>query len=219
MGKRLYFFPFFCYDGVTKGVKIATIHVEAERGNRMEDGKILDLFWQRDQQALLETQQKYGPYLTRVAMNVLGDPEDSRESVNDTYLAAWDTIPPHRPQNLCAFLSKITRRIAIDLLRRQNSQKRGSGNYDVALSELDQCLSGGNTTEEIANGNALAQAIGEFLETRSPAARTAFVCRYFYMDSLKETARACGLTESNTKVILHRTRQALREYLEKEGYL
>lgn len=185
----------------------------------MEDGKILDLFWERDQQALLETQQKYGPYLTKVAMNVLGDPEDSRESVNDAYLAAWDAIPPHRPQNLCAFLSKLTRRIAIDLLRRNKSQKRGGGEYDLALSELDQCLSGGNTTEEIADGNALAQAIAAFLKTRSQAARTAFVCRYFYMDSVKETARACGLTESNAKVLLHRTRQALREYLEKEGYL
>lgn len=185
----------------------------------MEDEKILELFWQRDQQALQQTQQKYGAYLTKVAMNVLGDPEDSRESVNDAYLAAWDAIPPHRPQNLCAFLSKLTRRISIDLLRRQSSQKRGGGNYDVALSELDQCLSGGNTTEEIADGNALAQTIAAFLKTRSPAARTAFVCRYFYMDSVKEAARACGLTESNTKVLLHRTRQALREYLEKEGYL
>ena len=185
----------------------------------MEDGKILDLFWERDQQALLETQQKYGAYLTKVAMNVLGDPEDSRESVNDAYLAAWDAIPPHRSQNLCAFLSKLTRRTAIDLLRRNKSQKRGGGEYDLALSELDQCLSGGNTTEQIADGKALAQTIAVFLKTRSEAARTAFVCRYFYMDSVKETARACGLTESNTKVLLHRTRQALREYLEKEGYL
>ena len=185
----------------------------------MEDGKILDLFWERDQQALLETQQKYGAYLTKVAMNVLGDPEDSRESVNDAYLAAWDAIPPHRPQNFCAFLSKLTRRIAIDLLRRNKSQKRGGGEYDLALSELDQCLSGGNTTEQIADGKALAQTIAAFLKTRSEAARTAFVCRYFYMDSVKETARACGITESNTKVLLHRTRQALREYLEKEGYL
>lgn len=185
----------------------------------MEDEKILELFRQRDQQALLETQQKYGAYLTKVALNVLGDPEDSRESVNDAYLAAWDAIPPHRPQNLCAFLSTLTRRIAIDLLRRQQSRKRGGGEYDLALSELEQCLPGGNTTEEIADGNALAQAIAAFLKTRSQQARTAFVCRYFYMDSVRETARACGLTETNTKVLLHRTRQALREYLEKEGYL
>jgi RNA polymerase sigma-70 factor (ECF subfamily) len=185
----------------------------------MEDSAIVQLYWTRNETAIFHTERKYGSYLMKIAYNILADREDSQESVNDTYLAAWDAIPPHRPQNLCAFLSKITRRIAIDLLRRQQSRKRGSGNYDVALSELDQCLSGGNTTEEIADGNALAQAIGVFLKTRTPAARTAFVCRYFYMDSLKETARACGLTESNTKVILHRTRQALREYLEKEGYL
>lgn len=185
----------------------------------MEDTQILELFWQRDQQAIAETQRKYGSYLNRVAMNVLGDPEDSRESVNDTYLAAWDAIPPHRPRDLCAFLSKLTRRIAIDLLRRNSSQKRGGGAYALSLWELDQCLPGGNTTEEIVDGKALADAVAAFLKTCSKAARTAFVCRYFYMDSVKETARACGLTESNTKVLLHRTRQGLREYLEKEGYV
>ena len=185
----------------------------------MEDGKIVELFWQRDQQALEQTERKYGAYLTRVAMNVLGDPEDSRESVNDTYLAAWNAIPPNRPQYLRAFLSKLTRRIAIDLLRKNQSQKRGGGEYDLSLSELEQCLPGGNTTEQIADGNALAQAIAAFLKTRPETARRAFICRYFYMDSLKEIAKACGLTESNAKVLLHRTRLALREYLEKEGYL
>ena len=185
----------------------------------MEDGKIVELFWQRDQQALDQTERKYGVYLTRVAMNVLGDPEDSRESVNDTYLAAWNAIPPNRPQYLRAFLSKLTRRIAIDLLRKNQSQKRGGGEYDLSLSELEQSLPGGNSTEQIADGNALSQAIAEFLKTRPEVARRAFICRYFYMDSLKETAKACGLTESNTKVLLHRTRLALREYLEKEGYL
>ena len=185
----------------------------------MEDLKIVELFWQRDQLALAETERKYGGYLNRVAMNVLGDPEDSRESVNDTYLAAWEAIPPHRPTHLCAFLSKLTRRIAIDLLRKNQSQKRGGGIYEASLEELAQSLPGGNSTEEIADGHALTQAIGEFLKQVTDTARTAFICRYFYMDSLRETARTCGITESNAKVLLHRTRQGLREYLEKEGYL
>lgn len=185
----------------------------------MEDHRIVELFWQRDQRAIDETQTKYGAYLTRVAMNVLGDPEDSRETVNDTYLAAWEAIPPHRPQALCAFLSKLTRRISVDLLRRKQSAKRGGGEYELSLSELDQCLPGGNSTEEIVAGNDLARSIGEFLKTQSENARNAFICRYFFMDPVKEVARSCGLSEANTKVLLHRTRNALRVYLEKEGYL
>ncbi len=185
----------------------------------MEDQRIVELFWQRDQRAIDETQRKYEAYLTRVAMNVLGDPEDSRETVNDTYLAAWDAIPPHRPQALSAFLSKLTRRIAIDLLRKKQSLKRGGGEYALSLSELDQCIPGSTSPQQQLEAEALAGAIGEFLKTQSEKARNAFVCRYFFMDPVKTVARNLGLTESNTKVLLHRTRIALREYLEKEGYL
>ena len=185
----------------------------------MDDAKIVGLYWARDQRALDATQEKYGSYLLKVAHNILRDLEDSRESVNDTYLAAWEAIPPHRPQGLCAFLSKLTRRISIDLLRSKTSQKRGGGEYELSLSELSECLSGGNTAEETVLANDLTEAIGAFLRAQSPKARNAFICRYFYMDSVKAVARSCGLTESNTKVLLHRTRAALREYLEKEGYL
>lgn len=185
----------------------------------MEDQRIIELFWQRDPQAIRQTQQKYGAYLTRVAMNVLGDPEDAQETVNDTYLAAWNAIPPHRPEILCAFLSKLTRRISIDLLRKNQSAKRGGGEYVLSIEELDQCLPGSSGTEEAVQANELASAIGEFLKTQSAKARNAFVCRYFYMDSVKDVARSCGLSEANAKVLLHRTRNALRHYLQKEGYL
>lgn len=185
----------------------------------MEDQRIVELFWQRDQRAIDETQRKYEAYLTRVAMNVLGDPEDSRETVNDTYLAAWDAIPPHRPQALSAFLSKLTRRISIDLLRKKQSAKRGGGEYALSLSELDQCVPGGSSPQQQLEADALAGAIEAFLKTQSENARNAFICRYFFLDPVKTVARNLGLTESNTKVLLHRTRIALREYLEKEGYL
>jgi len=185
----------------------------------VEDAKIVELYWQREQSAIRETERKYGNYLAKVAYNILNDMDDSMESVNDTYLSAWNAMPPHRPQALCPFLSKLTRRIAISLLRKKQSLKRGGGEYEVSLSELQQCIPGGNTTEEQYEGKALSACIAAFLHGVSEQARNAFIGRYFYMDSVKEVARYCGLTESNAKVLLHRTRIALREYLEKEGYL
>lgn len=185
----------------------------------MDDEKIVELYWQRDQRAIEKTQHKYGSYLTKVAYNILSDWEDSVESVNDTYLSAWNAMPPHRPQALCAFLSKLTRRISIDLLRKKQSAKRGGGEYVLSLSELSQCLPGGNTTEQEADGRALAQSIQRFVQALPEKSRNVFIGRYFYMDPVKEVARYCGLTESNAKVLLHRTRLALREHLEQEGYL
>ena len=185
----------------------------------MEDGKIVELYWLRDQQAIAQTETKYGPYLTKVAMNILCDREDSAESVNDTYLAAWNAIPPHRPQALCPFLSKLTRRIAVSLLRKKQSFKRGAGAYEMSVEELRESLPGTDTTQEIVGGKALQESITEFLRGIPEQARNVFIGRYFYMDSVKEVARYCGLSESNTKVLLHRTRAALREYLQKEGYL
>lgn len=185
----------------------------------MEDHQIVELYWQRDQQAIAHTQRKYGNYLTKIAYHILYDLEDCAESVNDTYMAAWNAIPPHRPQSLCAFLSKLTRRIAIDLLRKKQSAKRGGGEYALSLEELSQCLPGGRDPEEAVNGRELTGCIEAFLRQLPEKTRNVFIGRYFYMDSVKEVARYCGLTESNAKVLLHRTRLALGEYLKKEGYL
>ena len=185
----------------------------------MEDHQIVELYWQRDQLAIDQTQRKYGDYLTKIAYNILYDPEDCAESVNDTYMAAWNAMPPHRPQSLCAFLSKLTRRIAIDLLRKKQSAKRGGGEYTLSLEELGQCLPGGSDPEETVTGRELAGSIEVFLRQLPEKTRNVFIGRYFYMDSVKEVARYCGLTESNAKVLLHRTRLALGEYLKKEGYL
>ncbi len=185
----------------------------------MEDLQIVDLYWQRDQLAIEHTQKKYGRYLAKVAYQILYDLEDCAESVNDTYMAAWNAIPPHRPQSLCAFLSKLTRRISIDLLRKKQSAKRGGGEYEMSLEELSQCLPGGHDPEESAAGRELVKAIEAFLFALPEKTRNVFIGRYFYMDSVKEVARYCGLSESNAKVVLHRTRTALHEYLKEEGYL
>ena len=184
----------------------------------MEDEKIVSLYWDRSEAAIRETEAKYSRYLTKIAFNILNDMEDSRESVNDTYLAAWDSMPPHRPNVLSAYLGKLTRRISIDLFRYRSREKRSASQYALSLEELDECLSGGNTTEEAVDAKLLAEAIGRYLRTLPAQTRTVFVGRYYYMDPVKEVARYCHITESNCKTLLHRTRLGLKDYLTKEGY-
>jgi len=184
----------------------------------MEDEAIVSLYWQRSESAIRETEVKYDRYLTKIAYNILSDREDSRESVNDTYLAAWNSIPPHRPGVLSTYLGKITRRISIDRFRRRTRQKRGGSEYEISLSELGDCVSGGNTTEEAVNVKLLADAIGIWLRLQTETNRNVFLCRYYYLDPVKEVATNCGMTESKCKTVLFRLRQSFKEYLEKEGF-
>ena len=184
----------------------------------MEDERIVSLYWDRDESAIRETEKKYDRYLTKIAYNILNNLEDSRESVNDTYLAAWDSIPPHRPSVLSAYLAKLTRRISIDCFRYRTRDKRMASEYAVSLSELGDCVSGGNTTEELVNVKLLADTIGIFLRLQSEDARTAFIGRYYFLDSIREIASYSGMSESKIKSLLHRTRLNLKAYLEKEGF-
>ena len=184
----------------------------------MEDEQIVSLYWARSETAIQETETKYDRYLTKIAFNILADLEDSRESVNDTYLAAWDSMPPHRPSILSTYLAKITRRISIDRFRYRTRDKRLGSEYAISLSELEDCVSGGNTTEETVNVKLLADAIGIYLRLQSEEARTAFIGRYYFLDSVKEVAHYCGMSESKCKSLLHRTRLGLKDYLTKEGF-
>ena len=184
----------------------------------MEDQQIVALYWQRDEAALTETAAKYQHYLTRIAFNILANHQDSEESLNDTYLAAWSSMPPHRPSILSTYLSKLTRRISIDLLRYRNRGKRQQSQYALSLEELGECVSGGNTTETAYEEKELADTIAAYLRLCSEEARNAFICRYYYLDSIREVAAYCGMTESKCKSLLHRTRLGLKEYLNKEGY-
>ncbi len=185
----------------------------------MEDAQIVCLYWDRDETAIRETETKYDRYLTKIAYNILYDMEDSRESVNDTYLAAWNSMPPHKPSVLSAYLAKLTRRISIDCFRCRTRDKRLPSEYAVSLTELEDCLSGGDTTEEAVNVKLLADAIGIYLRLLPENARTAFIGRYYFLDPLKEVAAYCGMSESKAKSLLYRTRLGLKEYLKKEGYL
>ena len=184
----------------------------------MTDERIVALYWQRDPSAIRETDRQYGPLLFQTARRILTDRGDSEETVNDTYLRAWDTIPPQRPEMLYAFLSKITRSLAIDRYRRRTADKRLPSQYALSLDELAECVPGGETPEDALDMDQLAHSISQWLSTVSSSARYAFVRRYFFADPLQEIATRQGVSLSAVKSTLHRARQSLREHLEKEGY-
>lgn len=184
----------------------------------MQDEKIVALYWKRDESAIAETKMKYERYLIKVAHNILDDVEDCQESVNDTYLAAWNSMPPHRPSILSTYLGKLTRRISIDIFRRKNRLKRQASEYAISLTELEDCVSLRNTPDEELEVKFLADAINAFLRSQTEEARNLFVGRYYFLDSLREVAEYCGMSESKAKTMLFRTRCSLRTYLEKEGF-
>lgn len=184
----------------------------------MEDEQIVELYWHRDEEAIGRTEEKYGRYLTKIAYNILSNQEDSRESVNDTYLAAWNSMPPHRPGVLSAYLAKITRRISIDRFRYRTRGKRQGSEYALSLSELGECVSGGDTTQELVSARLLADAIAVYLRQQSPRARAVFLARYYFLDSVRDISTSTGLSQSAVKSLLHRTRMGLREHLQKEGF-
>lgn len=183
----------------------------------MQDYEIVDLYWKRDEGAIAETEKKYANYLSKIAYNILYDYEDSKETVNETYLRAWNSMPTNRPANLATYLGKIARQLSIDLYRRKNREKRKASEYSASLDELKEILSTGNATEEQVDARNLAKCIGEYLQTVSSQKRGMFICRYFYMDSIKTIADYYGMNESKVKSILYRTRLGLKSHLEKEG--
>lgn len=184
----------------------------------MQDETIVALYWERNETAIEETKNKYEHYLFKIAHNILSDYEDSQESVNDTYLAAWDSMPPHKPSILSTYLGKLARRISIDIFRRKNRSKRKGSEYALSLTELEECLTTGNNTEESIEVKLLADAINNFLRNLPKDARNLFIGRYYFLDSLHDAAEYCGMSESRAKSLLFRTRCNLKVYLEKEGF-
>ena len=183
----------------------------------MEDQGILELFFARSEQAIAETDRKYGGYCYSIAYNILSSKEDSEESVSDTYLAAWNTIPPRKPNFLNAFLGKITRHISIDRWRKCSAQKRGSGEVALALEELTECVSGQPGIEEQMIQREIVVSLNRFLASLSVDDRTVFLCRYWYVNSMEEIARKTGFSLGKIKSMLHRTRKKLAASLQKEG--
>lgn len=181
----------------------------------MTDNEIIDLYFARDERALVHTATRYGGYCTVIAKNLLSSAEDSDECVNDTWLHAWQAIPPARPLQFKTYLGRLCRNLAIDRLRGQNAQKRAA--LTVLLDELSECLPGGDTPEEAFDAAQTGRRISEFLRDCDKNSRVLFVRRYFYGDSLEAAASRCGMTQSAAKSSLYRTRNKLKEALEKEG--
>ena len=184
----------------------------------MKDQEIVSLYWNRNEDAIHQTQMKYGAYLSKVSYNILADFEDSKECVNDTYLAAWNSMPENRPNNLATYLGKITRQISIDVFRKRHREKRYASEYAVSLDELGDSFTNGVTPEQELDAKLLDEAINRFVSALPEMTQRAFVGRYYFFDSIKEIATYCGLTEGKVKVLLFRTRQKLKVYLNKEGF-
>lgn len=183
----------------------------------MEDARIIDLYFSRSEEAIGETAAKYGPYCASIAMSILNDPEDAEESVNDTWLAAWNRMPPERPNVLAVFLGRMTRNISIDRWRQYHSFKRSGSQVTLALEELDGCVSGKESLENELIRRETLGSIQRFLDTLTPVERAVFVCRYWYLDNSKEIADQCGFSRGKVRTMLRRIRIRLMEHLKKEG--
>ena len=170
----------------------------------MDDKQILDLYWARSESAISETTKKYGKYCHFIAYNILRNAEDSEECVSETWLKAWNSIPPHRPERLSAFLGKITR-------------KRGRGQTILALEELQDCIPAADSVEQIVDGLVLTDILNRFLASLKSETRKIFMQRYWYLCSVREIAADLHVSESKVKMTLFRTRNELRTLLEKEG--
>ena len=185
----------------------------------MEDKQIIELYFQRNDRAITETDAKYGSYCYMVANNVLDDARDSEECVNDTWLKAWNSMPPQKPNYLRMFLAKITRNLAIDIFRGKHRQKRGGGEYDLVLEELGDVIQSPESVEEQVEARELEQTIRSFVEGLSERDCNIFLRRYFYFETTADIAKKYQMRESNVLGILSRTRHKLREYLLQEGYV
>jgi RNA polymerase sigma-70 factor (ECF subfamily) len=184
----------------------------------MEDQQIVDLFLRREESAIAQTKELYGARLRQLSLGIVQDPETAEECENDTYLQAWQTIPPHEPRNyLFAFLARIIRHISIDRSRYQQRLCRSAYVQELSL-ELLACVPSGHDPAEQLNAKALGQAISDFLRTLPQESRILFIRRYWYMDSIEELSHRFSMTQSKVKSRLFRSRNALRKYLEKEGF-
>lgn len=183
----------------------------------MEDERIVELYWERSETAISETQKKYGKYCHYIAYNILNSDPDAEECVNDTYLRAWEAMPPHRPTLLKSFIGRITRNLALDRYDRERALKR-RGNTELIFEEMGECLPAvGEDGREMSDEMALRDAINGFLESLPEVTRMIFMRRYWYLSPVAHIAGDLGLSVSNVKVILMRTRKKFKSYLEKEN--
>ena len=184
----------------------------------MEDSRIIALYWQRDESVLEITRRRYGAYCREIAWQILNSREDAAECENDTYLRAWQRMPPDRPTRLRAYLGAITRRLALDRWRARHAHKRGGGEVALSLEELGECVGTARSAAEEAEGAALSAMLSDFMRALPADVCDVFLRRYWYLDSVEQIARRYGYSRSKVKMMLKRTRDQLRACLEKEGF-
>lgn len=181
----------------------------------MEDHEIIGLYWERSEKALTETARKYTQYCRAIAGNILENWQDVEECLNDTWLAAWESIPPQRPARLNIYLGRITRNLALNRRKAQSAQKRGGGHLDTVLDELRQCVSEEDMEQQLEE-MMLRDAVDDFLRRQTPRNRAIFLRRYWAMERVEDIARDLGLRRGQTATILYRMRKELKKHLEKE---
>ncbi len=184
----------------------------------MEDEKIVQLFWDRDEKAIDESSEKYGAYCFRIAQNILESREDSEECVSDTWLRAWNCMPPKKPSVLSVFLGKLTRNLAFDRYRKLHRKKRGGYEMDLVLEEIGEIVSGTEGPEQALEVSELKECINSFLQGLKEKQRVLFIRRYWYGSGISEIAELLGMKENHVSVELGRIRHKLKEYLYERGY-
>lgn len=184
----------------------------------MEDEEILDLYFARDEQAVVETDKKYGAYCFTLAKSILNNEQDAEEAVSDTYLKTWHAIPPKRPNLFRLFLAKITRNLAFSRWRSFSAEKRGGGEMALVLEELEGCLAAPGSVEDNLNAKELVLTIRSFLDTLPQREQDIFLRRYFYVEESETIARRYSMKPATVQRTLSRTRAKLKTYLTKEGY-
>jgi len=181
------------------------------------DNDIMELYFSRSENAIAETDKKYGAYCRSMTYSILGSREDSEECVNDTYLKVWDTIPPERPRKFGAFLSAIARNIALNMRRSRSAVKRGGGNAEAVYDEIAEVVADSSTVESEFDDRELVRTLNAFLASVGGEKQKIFMKRYYHFRSVSEIAEEMGISEEKVKTTLHRTREKLKKYLEKEG--
>lgn len=184
----------------------------------MDDNGIIQLYWDRNDRAIHATSEKYGPYCKSIARNILHNEADAEECVNDAYLSAWNSMPPHRPENLAAFLGRLTRNLAFNKYRYDHAGKRGGGEAALILDELADCVSESDSVEQILERQELIKAVNAFVRGLPPEKRVIFTRRYWYADSISDIAKDRHMLRGTVSKTLERTRKQLKTYLTERGF-
>ncbi len=184
----------------------------------LEDSKIIELFEDRNEDAVSKASEKYGAYCIAVAKNILESDEDTDECMNDVYFSLWNSIPPNKPKNLKAYMSKICRNIALNKIRAQNTEKRGGKEAENVFDEISEFVSGKENTEKSYEQKELIEEINRFLKKQQKEKRKIFVLRYWYFESFPNIAKRFGKSEDSIRNTLFRTRKKLKKYLSERGF-